>query len=150
MLGAEVTLTDRPPALPQLRDNARRNFPGGAGAPRVRALRWGRDQRRFPPKFHLILGSDIVYDPRAFSPLLGTLRHIVVPPAQALLSARLRGGDAGASRFLPPDVAPVFSGAAAAARTGGGHRDLRGDPPAGAGRGGAARPGVSDGGAGGD
>ncbi|RLV62163.1 hypothetical protein DV515_00019601, partial [Chloebia gouldiae] len=73
--GAEVTLTDRPPALPQLRENARRNFPGAA-APRVRALRWGRDQRRFPPKFHLILGSDIVYDPRAFAPLLGTLRHL--------------------------------------------------------------------------
>lgn len=103
-----MTLTDRPAALPQLRDNVRRNFPGGAGGPRVRALRWGRDQRRFPPKFHLVLGSDIVYDPRAFAPLLGTLRHLVAPPGQALLSARLRGGDAGASRFFRQMLPPFF------------------------------------------
>ncbi|NWY89609.1 EFMT3 methyltransferase, partial [Loxia curvirostra] len=108
MLGAEVTLTDRPPALPQLRENARLNFPGDAAGPRVRALRWGRDQRRFPPKFHLILGSDIVYDPRAFAPLLGTLRHLLVPPAQALLSARLRGGEAGAARFFRQLLPPFF------------------------------------------
>ncbi|NXV59863.1 EFMT3 methyltransferase, partial [Molothrus ater] len=104
----EVTLTDRPPALPQLRENARLNFPGSAAGPRVRALRWGRDQRRFPPKFHLILGSDIVYDPRSFAPLLGTLRHLLVPPAQALLSARLRGGEAGAARFFRQLLPPFF------------------------------------------
>lgn len=103
-----MTLTDRPPALPQLRDNARRNFPGGAGEPRVRALRWGRDHRRFPRKFHLVLGSDIVYDPRSFAPLLSTLRYLVVPPARALLSARLRGGDAGTSRFFSQVLPPFF------------------------------------------
>ncbi|XP_017659219.1 PREDICTED: protein-lysine methyltransferase METTL21B-like, partial [Lepidothrix coronata] len=114
MLGAEVTLTDRPAALPQLRENVRQNFPGGSpegvagGAPRVRALRWGRDQRRFPPKFHLVLGSDIVYDPRAFGPLLGTLRHLVAPPGRALLSARRRGGDAGTPRFFGQMLPPFF------------------------------------------
>ncbi|XP_027563359.1 EEF1A lysine methyltransferase 3-like, partial [Neopelma chrysocephalum] len=146
--GAEVTLTDRPAALPQLRENVRQNFPGGSpegvagGAPRVRALCWGRDQRRFPPKFHLVLGSDIVYDPRAFAPLLGTLRHLVAPPGRALLSARRRGGGRGDPSFLRADVAPVFSGAAAAERPRGGHRDLRADPPGGGRGGGAARGGL--------
>ncbi|XP_058717074.1 EEF1A lysine methyltransferase 3 [Poecile atricapillus] len=155
MLGAEVTLTDRPPVLPQLRENARRNFPGGAGAPRVRALRWGRDQRRFPPKFHLILGSDIVYDPRAFAPLLGTLRHLLVPPARALLSARLRGGDAGASRFFR-QMLPPFFGVRLLRREPEGDIEIYavtpregGGAPPGQGRGGAARPGVSFGGPGG-
>ncbi|NWQ72019.1 EFMT3 methyltransferase, partial [Neopipo cinnamomea] len=112
--GAEVTLGGRPAALPQLRENVRQNFPGGApggvagGAPRVRALRWGGGQRRFPPKFHLVLGSDIVYDPRAFAPLLATLRHLVAPGGGALLSARQRGGDAGTPRWGGEMLPPFF------------------------------------------
>ncbi|XP_057244980.1 EEF1A lysine methyltransferase 3-like, partial [Malurus melanocephalus] len=104
--GADVTLTDVPAALPQLRHNARLNFPA-ASAPRVRPLLWGRDHRLFPPKFHLVLGSDIVYDPRSFSPLLETLGHLLEPPARALLCAPIRGG-AGTARFFRQMLPAAF------------------------------------------
>ncbi|XP_064330253.1 LOW QUALITY PROTEIN: EEF1A lysine methyltransferase 3 [Phalacrocorax carbo] len=106
LLGGDVTITDQPAALDQIRENVELNFAGGA-RPRVRALRWGRDEAAFPRDFGVILGSDIVYAPPALPPLLGTLRHLCGPRALALLCARARGGDGGPTRrffrqMLPP------------------------------------------------
>ncbi|KAM6294514.1 EEF1A lysine methyltransferase 3 [Aegotheles albertisi] len=106
MLGAEVTITDRPPALPQIRENVGLNFPGGVGGPRVQALEWGQGEGAFPREgFELVLGSDLLYHPPSLGPLLGVLRHLRAP--RALLSTRRRGGD-GAHGFLHHLLPPHF------------------------------------------
>ncbi|KAF1572773.1 EEF1A lysine methyltransferase 3, partial [Eudyptes moseleyi] len=108
----DVTITDRPAALEQIRENVRLNFPGGEGdggpRPRVRALVWGRDEGSFPGEYEVILGSDIVYHPPSFPPLLGTLRHLCGPRSLALLCAKMRGGDGGARRFFRQMLPPYF------------------------------------------
>ncbi|KAF1585352.1 UNVERIFIED_CONTAM: EEF1A lysine methyltransferase 3, partial [Eudyptes pachyrhynchus] len=112
LLGGDVTITDRPAALEQIRENVRLNFPGGEGdggpRPRVRALVWGRDEGSFPGEYEVILGSDIVYHPPSFPPLLGTLRHLCGPRSLALLCAKMRGGDGGARRFFRQMLPPYF------------------------------------------
>ncbi|XP_054033332.1 EEF1A lysine methyltransferase 3 [Dryobates pubescens] len=108
LLGGDVTITDRPAALEQIRENVALNFPAGGARPRVRALEWGRDERAFPRDFGVVLGSDIVYDPLSFEPLLRTLRHLCGPGSLALLGARLRGGPAGARRFFGQLLPPHF------------------------------------------
>ncbi|NWV00616.1 EFMT3 methyltransferase, partial [Upupa epops] len=106
----DVTITDQPVALEQIRENVGLNFPGwGQGAPRVQALRWGLDQGSFPGGgFEVILGSDIVYDPASFVPLLRTLRHLCGPSSLALLSVPVRGGDRGSRYFFNHMVPPHF------------------------------------------
>uniref|UniRef100_A0A8C3K3I1 EEF1A lysine methyltransferase 3 n=1 Tax=Calidris pygmaea TaxID=425635 RepID=A0A8C3K3I1_9CHAR len=109
-LGGDVTITDRPAALDQIRENVRLNFPGGGGArPRVQALVWGQDEGgSVPGGYEVILGSDIVYHPPSFAPLLSTLRRLCGPRAIALLCAKMRGGDGGARRFFRQMLPPYF------------------------------------------
>ncbi|XP_061211020.1 EEF1A lysine methyltransferase 3 [Neopsephotus bourkii] len=108
MLGGDVTITDRPAALDQIRENVRLNFPGAGTRPRVRALEWGRDEDSFPRDFQVVLGSDLVYDPASFPALLRALRHLCGPRSQALLSARTRGGDSGSRCFFHRLLPPFF------------------------------------------
>ncbi|XP_049653669.1 LOW QUALITY PROTEIN: EEF1A lysine methyltransferase 3 [Accipiter gentilis] len=108
LLGGDVTITDQPAALDQIRENVRLNFPVEGGRPQVRALLWGQDEGSFRPEYEVILGSDIVYHPPSFSPLLGTLRHLCGPRSFALLCAKMRGGDAGARRFFRQMLPPYF------------------------------------------
>lgn len=108
ILGGDVTITDQPAALDQIRENVRLNFPVEGGRPQVRALLWGQDEGSFRPEYEVILGSDIVYHPPSFSPLLGTLRHLCGPRSFALLCAKMRGGDAGARRFFRQMLPPYF------------------------------------------
>ncbi|XP_061871313.1 EEF1A lysine methyltransferase 3 [Colius striatus] len=110
MLGGDVTITDQPVALQQIRENVSLNFPAGAG-PRVLPLRWGHDQTSFPPHFTFLLASDITYDPSSFPLLLRTLLHL--RPRRALLSAKLRGGgdgDGGPSRCFFRRLLPMDFG----------------------------------------
>ncbi|NXN18748.1 EFMT3 methyltransferase, partial [Indicator maculatus] len=106
--GGDVTITDQPAALEQIRENVRLNFPARGARPRVRALVWGQDERSFPRDFGVVLGSDIVYDPPSFDPLLCTLQHLCGPGCLALLCARLRGGPAGTQRFFRQMLPPYF------------------------------------------
>ncbi|KAM9616152.1 LOW QUALITY PROTEIN: EEF1A lysine methyltransferase 3 [Morphnus guianensis] len=107
LLGGDVTITDQPVALDQIRENVRLNFPAEGGRPRVRALLWGRDEGSFRREYEVILGSDIVYHPPSFPLLLGTLRHLCGPRSFALLCANA-GGDAGARRFFRQMLPPYF------------------------------------------
>ncbi|KAM6038931.1 EEF1A lysine methyltransferase 3 [Theristicus caerulescens] len=109
-LGGDVTITDQPAALDQIRENIGLNFPGAApGRPRARALVWGQDAGAFPGGYEVILGSDIFYHPPSFPPLLGTLRRLCAPRALALLCAKMRGGDdGGARRFFRQMLPPYF------------------------------------------
>ncbi|XP_037227184.1 EEF1A lysine methyltransferase 3-like [Falco rusticolus] len=109
LLGGDVTITDQPAALDQIQENVRLNFPAAAAAPQVRALVWGRDEGAFPAGYGVILGSDIVYHPPSFAPLLRTLRHLCGPHSIALLSAKMRGGgDGDPRRFFHQMLPPHF------------------------------------------
>ncbi|XP_054662786.1 EEF1A lysine methyltransferase 3 [Grus americana] len=109
LLGGDVTITDQPAALEQIRENVRLNFPPSATVrPQVRSLVWGRDEGSFPREYEVILGSDIVYHPPSFPPLLGTLRHLCGPRSLALLCAKMRGGDGGSRHFFRRMLPPYF------------------------------------------
>ncbi|XP_066841504.1 LOW QUALITY PROTEIN: EEF1A lysine methyltransferase 3 [Anser cygnoides] len=103
LLVGDVTITDLPVALDQIRENVRRNVPGGAtgrtATPRVRALAWGLDHGAFPRGYDVVLGADVVYEPRSFPALLATLRHLCGPRSVALLCCGMRR-ELGAARFF--------------------------------------------------
>ncbi|TRZ00992.1 hypothetical protein DNTS_033376 [Danionella cerebrum] len=89
LLGANVTITDRAPALELLSANVRENVPPDQqGAMRVSELTWGENLELYSPgSFDLILGADIVYLEESFPALLRTLEHL---SAEVLLSCRIR------------------------------------------------------------
>ncbi|XP_025900871.1 EEF1A lysine methyltransferase 3 [Nothoprocta perdicaria] len=101
LLGGDVTITDLPVALEQIRENVRRNVPAArAPRPRVRALSWGLDHDAFPRgAYDVVLGADIVYVPETFPRLVATLRHLAGPRTVALLSSKMRR-ELGAAFFF--------------------------------------------------
>ncbi|NXJ65256.1 EFMT3 methyltransferase, partial [Rostratula benghalensis] len=107
-LGGDVTITDQPAALDQIRENIQLNFPGGGARPRVEALVWGREEGRAWGEYEVILGSDIVYHPPSFPALLSTLRRLCGPRTTALLCAKVRGGHSGTRHFFHQMLPPYF------------------------------------------
>lgn len=87
--GGDVTITDLPLALEQIKDNVQANVPPG-GRAQVRALSWGIDQHVFPGDYDLVLGADIVYLEPTFPLLLGTLQHLCGPRGTIYLAAKMR------------------------------------------------------------
>ncbi|KAL0160612.1 hypothetical protein M9458_044337 [Cirrhinus mrigala] len=89
---ANVTITDRQPALEFLTANVRENVPPGQQeAVRVSELTWGENLHLYPTgSFDLILGADIVYLEETFPALLQTLEHLSSENTVVLLSCRIR------------------------------------------------------------
>ncbi|XP_020792693.1 EEF1A lysine methyltransferase 3 [Boleophthalmus pectinirostris] len=77
-LGAVVTLTDLPIALPPLQANVSANMPPGGwtSAPSVLPLSWGTDHLTFSSDWDLVLGADLIYLPETFLLLVETLVHL--------------------------------------------------------------------------
>ncbi|XP_006629367.1 EEF1A lysine methyltransferase 3 [Lepisosteus oculatus] len=100
-LGAAVTLTDLPHALPQLQRNVSANQPSPCWPhpPSVRALSWGLDHAHFPSDWDLVLGADIVYARDTYPLLLATLRHLCQQGAVLYLASELRQ-EHGTPEFL--------------------------------------------------
>ncbi|XP_075997337.1 EEF1A lysine methyltransferase 3-like [Genypterus blacodes] len=92
-VGAFVTLTDLPLALPQLESNVSDNSPScgwPAAPPIVLPLSWGVDHLRFPSDWDLVLCTDIVYLPETYPLLLETLTHLCKNGAVVYLSSKMR------------------------------------------------------------
>merc|ERR1712083_721901 len=90
MRGANVTLTDRQSVIDLLARNAKTNVSLCATRPVVLPLQWGSDVSHFLPPFQLVLGADIIYDPRGFKPLLWTLLSLTGMESIILISYRKR------------------------------------------------------------
>ncbi|KAJ7999918.1 hypothetical protein DPEC_G00199390 [Dallia pectoralis] len=93
-LGANVTLTDLPLAVPQLQSNLSANMPSfgwPSVTPSVLPLSWGQDQNNFASDWDLVLGADIVYLAETYPLLLDTLVHLCKGGAVAYLSSKMRG-----------------------------------------------------------
>ncbi|XP_016531517.1 protein-lysine methyltransferase METTL21B isoform X2 [Poecilia formosa] len=92
-LGAEVTVTDLPLALPQLRANVSANVPPAgwpSAPPAVLPLCWGEDHLAFPSDWDLVLCADIVYLPETYPLLVETLAHLCKNGAVVYLSSKMR------------------------------------------------------------
>ncbi|CAG5982332.1 unnamed protein product [Menidia menidia] len=92
-LGAEVTLTDLPLALPQLRANVSANTPPGgwlSTPPSVLPLSWGEDHINFSSDWDLVLCADIIYLPETYPGLVETLAHLCREGAVVYLSSKMR------------------------------------------------------------
>ncbi|XP_025048469.1 EEF1A lysine methyltransferase 3 isoform X1 [Alligator sinensis] len=91
LLGGDVTLTDLPLTLEQLRENVARNVPAEHMArAHIRALSWGLDHEQFPSGYDVILGADIIYLRDTYPLLLRTLQHLSGPSSTIYLASKMR------------------------------------------------------------
>ncbi|XP_074482854.1 protein N-lysine methyltransferase METTL21A [Sebastes fasciatus] len=92
LLGANVTITDREPALDFLSTNVKANVPQDSqGSVVVSDLTWGEGLERYPAGgYDLVLGADIVYLEDTFVPLLHTLEHLCSDSTVVLLACKIR------------------------------------------------------------
>ncbi|KAM4710785.1 protein N-lysine methyltransferase METTL21A [Anableps anableps] len=92
LLGAQVTITDREPALELLSANVQANLPPQSrGSVVVSELTWGQGLERFPAGgFDLVLGADIVYLEESFPSLLQTLEHLCSDRTVVFLACKIR------------------------------------------------------------
>ncbi|KAJ6847506.1 uncharacterized protein M6B38_277095 [Iris pallida] len=98
LLRADVTLTDLPHVLPNLRSNAESNAPlvaARGGSLRVRQLRWGSPEDEAAlggaAAFDAVVAADVVYHEHLFEPLLRTVGAFVREgEGTAFLMAHLR------------------------------------------------------------
>lgn len=82
-LGCNVTITDLPHVVPNLRFNAEANagvVGSSGGAVNVAALRWGQgdDVEEIGREYDVIVASDVVYHDHLYEPLLETLRLMML------------------------------------------------------------------------
>lgn len=83
VLGADVTVTDLPHVLPNLKFNVDVNcgvvVPRGGGV-HVASLSWGEndEMEAIGRESDLIIGSDVVYHDNLFDPLLQTLKYLLL------------------------------------------------------------------------
>lgn len=90
LLGGEVTLTDRPNVLNQIVYNVNSNIPSELIVrTKVSALQWDHPHDQYASKYDIIIGSDIVYDPRQFQPLINMLLHLSNPDTVIYFSSKL-------------------------------------------------------------
>ncbi|KAM7401933.1 hypothetical protein PAMP_017210 [Pampus punctatissimus] len=92
-LGADVTLTDLPVALPQLQANVSANMPSSgwpSAPPTVLPLSWGKDHMDFPSDWDLVLCADIIYLQETYPLLVETLAHLCKSGAVVYLSSKMR------------------------------------------------------------
>ncbi|KAG5274869.1 hypothetical protein AALO_G00141040 [Alosa alosa] len=109
-LGADVTITDLPLAVPQLQSNVSANTPSGGWPsvePTVVPLSWGQDQKNFPSDWDLVLGADIVYLSDTYPLLLETLTHLCEDGAVVYLSSKMRK-EHGTPCFYDDDLPQKF------------------------------------------
>ncbi|XP_070814948.1 EEF1A lysine methyltransferase 3-like [Chaetodon trifascialis] len=100
-LGALVTLTDLPLALPQLQANVSANMPSSgwpATLPTILPLSWGEDHLNFLSDWDLVLCADIIYLPETYPLLVETLAHLCKNGAVVYLSSKMRK-EHGTPRF---------------------------------------------------
>ncbi|XP_018101021.1 protein-lysine methyltransferase METTL21C isoform X2 [Xenopus laevis] len=95
MLGAEVTATDLPNSLGNLRYNLSRNTKGrGLHNPEVRELMWGQDlEANFPKSsclYDYILAADVVYHHKYLDELLETMKHLCQPGTELIWANKFR------------------------------------------------------------
>ncbi|XP_028277056.1 protein N-lysine methyltransferase METTL21A-like [Parambassis ranga] len=92
LLGAQVTITDREPALDFLSANVEANLPTDSQrSVLVSELTWGEGLERYPAGgFDLVLGADIVYLEDTFVPLLHTMEHLCSDTTVVLLACKIR------------------------------------------------------------
>lgn len=95
ILGADVTVTDLPHVLSNLKFNVDAN--SGVLAPRggqvhVAALGWGNkeEMEAIGREYDLIIGSDVVYHDNLYDPLLETLKFLLLDGEKVFLMAHLR------------------------------------------------------------
>ncbi|XP_030633685.1 EEF1A lysine methyltransferase 3-like [Chanos chanos] len=92
-LGADVTITDLPLAIPQLQRNVSANMPPSgwpSTTPTVVPLSWGLDQEKFSTDWDLVLGADVVYLADTYPLLLDTLSHLCKSGGVVYLSSKMR------------------------------------------------------------
>ncbi|XP_028303008.1 EEF1A lysine methyltransferase 3-like [Gouania willdenowi] len=109
-LGAEVTLTDLPLALPQLQANVSTNMPSSGWPsvpPSVLPLSWGEDHMKFSSDWDLVLCADIIYLPETYSQIVETLAHLCSGGALVYLSSRMRK-EHSTPRFYEEDLPSRF------------------------------------------
>ncbi|XP_067847067.1 EEF1A lysine methyltransferase 3-like [Heptranchias perlo] len=94
LLGGNVTITDKPTILEQIKNNVSTNIPPACRHRlKVRPLTWGQDHTNFPTDYDFILGSDIVYSLVSQPSLIETLRHLSNQGATIYLSSEFRTGN---------------------------------------------------------
>ncbi|XP_062893920.1 elongation factor Ts, mitochondrial isoform X6 [Mobula hypostoma] len=91
LLGGDVTFTDLPHALKEIKSNISVNVPSSCiHRLRVCALSWGHNHSQFPNDYDVILGSDIVYLPETYPLLVQTLQHLSTQRTTIYLSSKMR------------------------------------------------------------
>ncbi|KAG8452076.1 hypothetical protein GDO86_004027 [Hymenochirus boettgeri] len=95
ILGAQVTATDMPNCLGNLRYNLSRNTRGKClHDPKVKELVWGQDlELNFPKSSFLydyIVAADVVYHHTCLDGLLDTMKHLCQPGTQLIWANKFR------------------------------------------------------------